>query len=442
MQNEKLYPPGTVYWIIENEKKPYCDARDDDEAEGSNKEEEKASDVKGNGNEKECNVNNDDDIFEKKGNITRSSDKQYIMLEIDDESKIFEKIWFSSHMYGKLRVASTSKQIRITTNNSLRLHPKFGKNQNLPIDDEFKERLKKLLHNFQAPIRYVIAYGSGVFPQQGYDKKNKPMIDFIFAVGHPQHWHSLNINQNRNHYSFMGTLGSGAITILQEKFGAGIYYNPYVKVEDTLIKYGVVSIDKMCKDLLNWETLYLAGRMHKPVKILSDDARVRLAQQVNLASALRTALLLLPKDFTEEELYLTISSISFKGDFRKYFGENPNKIRNVVSRQMNNFNLLYGGLIQGLPIVDFVANGKLQQDDSPKARAQMIQKLPRTLKYKVQEEHRMVLAGKGIHWPSGLRDIIFKPVLSQSLKGILTAGLSKSTTYACSKIGKWIRRPT
>lgn len=98
MQNEKLYPPGTVYWIIGNERKPYCDARDDDEAEGSNKEEEKASDVKGNGNEKECNVNNDDDIFEKKGNITTSSGKQYIMLEIDDVSKIFEEIWFSSHM--------------------------------------------------------------------------------------------------------------------------------------------------------------------------------------------------------------------------------------------------------------------------------------------------------------------------------------------------------
>ena len=70
----------------------------------------------------------------------------------------------------------------------------------------------------------------------------------------------------------------------------------------------------MCKDLLNWETLYLAGRMHKPVKILIDDARVRLAQQVNLASALRTAILLLPKDFTEEKLYLTISSISYKGN--------------------------------------------------------------------------------------------------------------------------------
>ncbi|GBC04001.1 hypothetical protein RclHR1_05460004 [Rhizophagus clarus] len=362
-----------------------------------------------------------------------------------------------------LKGASTSKQFRITARHSLELHPKFGKNQNLPINHEFNERLRGLLNNFHAPIRYAIAYGSGVFPQKGYDyDKNKPMIDFIFAVGHTQHWHSLNINQNRKHYSFLGTLGSGAVAMLQENFGAGAYYNPYVKIDDMMIKYGVVSIDRMCKDLLNWETLYLAGRMHKPVKILKDDPRVRLAQQVNLASALRTALLLLPKDFTEENLYMTISSISYKGDFRTYFGENPNKIKNVVSKQMNNFNLLYGGLIRGLPMVNFVANGKLQQDDSPKAKAQMIQKLPRTLKYKIQEEHRMVLASKGIQWPSddmdacksivnsgnyieyintSLEDIIFRPTLSQSIKGILSAGLSKSTKYTFSKIGKWISSP-
>lgn len=58
------------------------------------------------------------------------------------------------------------------------------------------------------------------------------MIDFIFAVGHTQHWHSLNINQNRKHYSYLGTLGSGAVTMLQENLGAGVYYNPYVKIDD------------------------------------------------------------------------------------------------------------------------------------------------------------------------------------------------------------------
>nr|CAG8444907.1 3138_t:CDS:10 [Entrophospora candida] len=263
-----------------------------------------------------------------------------------------------------------------------------------------RRTLKKLLDKFQAPIRYAVAYGSGIFPQKGYDPKSKKMIDFIFGVRYPQHWHSLNLMQHRDHYSFMGSLGSGAISTLQENVGPGVYFNPYVNVDGMLIKYGVVSIDKLCKDLLDWETLYLAGRMHKPIKILRDDARVHLAQQVNLISALRTALLLLPKDFTEEQLYLTIASLSYKGDFRRYFGENPNKLKNIVLNQMHDFNLLYSGLINGLPNVEFISDGKLQQDDSPKAQIQLIKKLPRLLSYKIQEEHRMVLAKHGQQWPS------------------------------------------
>ena len=43
----------------------------------------------------------------------------------------------------------------------------------------------------------------------------------------------------------------------------------------------------------------------------------------------------------------------------------------------------------------------IQQDDSPKARIQLIKKLPRLLSYKIQEEHRMVLAKKGQKLLSG-----------------------------------------
>ena len=56
------------------------------------------------------------------------------------------------------------------------------------------------------------------------------------------------------------------------------------------IKYGVTTVDNLCSDLLNWKSLYLSGRMHKPIRIIKDDARVRLTQQVNLTSAVRTAL--------------------------------------------------------------------------------------------------------------------------------------------------------
>ncbi|CAG8523067.1 17022_t:CDS:2 [Dentiscutata heterogama] len=346
--------------------------------------------------------------------------------------------------------------------NSFRLSPDFGKNQHLPIDNEFKENLRKVLFNFNAPIRYSFAYGSGVFPQKGYELKPKPMVDFIFAVSHSQHWHSLNLNKNRNHYSFMGGLGSRAVTILQDDLGAGIYFNPQIEMNGMEIKYGVISIDKLCKDLLDWETLYVAGRMHKPIKILQDDARVRLSQQVNLASALRTSLLMLPKDFSEEQLYLTIAGLSYEGDFRKYIGENPHKIKNIVSKQADTFKILYGELIQGMPNVSFVSNGKLQQDDNPKARANMLEKLPKTLRYKIREQYGFHLVKKGRPLPSddkevykgiassdeyvkyikaGLRGIIFRPSVVQSLKGILTAGFIKSSKYTANKLGKWFSRP-
>jgi translocator assembly and maintenance protein 41 len=72
-------------------------------------------------------------------------------------------------------------------------------------------------------------------------------------------------------------------------------------------------MDTLCTDLLSWETLYLSGRMHKPIRIIKDDARVKLTQQVNLASAARTALLTLPEKFDESQLFERIAGFSYGG---------------------------------------------------------------------------------------------------------------------------------
>jgi translocator assembly and maintenance protein 41 len=56
------------------------------------------------------------------------------------------------------------------------------------------------------------------------------MVDYIFGVTHPHHWHSLNIQQNPHHYSMVQRFGSNATALLQENFGAGVYFNPYVEV--------------------------------------------------------------------------------------------------------------------------------------------------------------------------------------------------------------------
>ncbi|KAI4247384.1 MAG: hypothetical protein L6R42_009631, partial [Xanthoria sp. 1 TBL-2021] len=293
----------------------------------------------------------------------------------------------------------------------------FGHNQHMIINSEFKEALRQILWQFRAPIRYAFAYGSGVFPQTASGSKSAStvhshpspaissvqggqgkMIDFIFGVSYTQHWHSLNLQQHRDHYSAIGSLGSSLVSRVQDNYGAGVYFNPFVTVNGTLIKYGVVNLDTLCRDLSEWDTLYLAGRLQKPVKILRDDPRVRLANQINLISAVRTALLLLPSDFTEQELYGTIAGLSYLGDPRMALpAENPNKVANIVKYQLPNFRRLYAPLIENLPNVAFhdprcksldwmddpETNATMAQDMDPKKRGNMVRRLPRSFRSKL-----------------------------------------------------------
>lgn len=235
--------------------------------------------------------------------------------------------------------------------------------------------------------------------QQGSGK----MIDFIFGVSYSQHWHSLNLGQHRDHYSGLGSLGSYVVSQVQDRFGAGVYFNTHITVNGTLIKYGVVNLDTLCRDLTTWDTLYLAGRLHKPVKILRDHPKVRLANQMNLLSALRVALLLLPENFSEFELYTTIAGISYRGDLRMVLpAEDPGKVRNIVSSQMAHFRRLYAPLIQNLPNVDFKdprcsqedwiddpnAILAMTQDMDPVKRGNMVRRLPEAFRQKLYFQYQ------------------------------------------------------
>lgn len=297
----------------------------------------------------------------------------------------------------------------------------FGVNQHMIINQEFKEALRQILWQFRAPIRYAFAYGSGVFPQSGsaspstsahpsapvaiqqMQQGSGKMIDFIFGVSYSQHWHDLNLGQHRDHYSGLGSLGSYVVSEVQDRFGAGVYFNTHITVNGTLIKYGVVNLDTLCQDLTQWNTLYLAGRLQKPVKILRDHPKVRLANQMNLLSALRVALLLLPERFSEFELYSTIAGISYRGDLRMILpAEDPSKVRNIVSGQMAHFRRLYAPLITNLPNVNFQDPrcGKsdwiddpeailaMVQDMDPVRRGNMVRRLPESFREKLYFQYQ------------------------------------------------------
>ncbi|KAI8323520.1 Mmp37-domain-containing protein [Martensiomyces pterosporus] len=326
--------------------------------------------------------------------------------------------------------------------------------------DEIKDQLLGILKHFDAPIRYAFAYGSGVYKQTGYGSESKPMVDLIFAVSHPDHWHALNINQNRSHYSFMGSLGSDAVAMVQSRIGAGVYYNPFVEIDGVVIKYGVVSMDTLSSDLLNWDTLYLAGRMHKPTLTLRRDPLMRISKQVNLTHAVRAALLMLPKNFSSTDLFRTIASLSFAGDIRmKIGGENPRKVENIVEAQMPLFKSRYASIIEGLPNLEYIGQDLLQQDMGPTARAAMVRKMPNSFYSRLVKQGRKA----GISLPPGLgaetvnteklvvvedipeitskavESIVARPALTQSAKGLLTSGFSKSISYMYAKNSKYRR---
>jgi translocator assembly and maintenance protein 41 len=315
-------------------------------------------------------------------------------------------------------------------------------------------------------------------------KGSGKMIDFIFGVSYSQHWHDINLHQHRDHYSALGSTGSYMVSQVQDRFGAGVYFHPYVTVNGTMIKYGVVNLDTLCRDLTQWDTMYLAGRLQKPVKILRDHPKVRLANQMNLLSALRVALLLLPERFSEFELYSTIAGMSYMGDLRMALpAEDPSKVRNIVSGQMAHFRRLYAPLIDNLPNVTFQdprCNNAdwiddpnvilaMEQDMDPVKRGNMVRRLPETFRQKLYFQYqsrfeipradfdKMVRESKDadevLRRPQGgsfeqriagdnfLQEEVSKsiektirwPSTVQTIKAPFTAGLSKSWTYMKEK---------
>ena len=215
------------------------------------------------------------------------------------------------------------------------------------------------------------------------------------------------------------------------------------------------------------------------MKILRDEPRVRLANQVNLLSALRAALLILPEEFTEFDLYTTIAGLSYLGTFSHYFtngagdfrtflpAENPKKVQNIVSKQVVYFRRLYSPLLDTLPNVTIAQDHVdpqstiLRQDFSPTKRANMVARLPSEFKatlyrhYQQKFHIRLGEVERGsafggefemkvaadpelpVEVKRSIRETVGWSSFVQTIKGVFTAGIGRSIKYVFAKMGKW-----
>lgn len=321
----------------------------------------------------------------------------------------------------------------------------------------------RILSKFPASMSMCFAYGSGVKEQLGYGKK-RPVIDLVFCVENSYRWHAANLAQNPSHYSAIQVFGSQFIAKYQEDFAARVYFNTLVTIpeENVMVKYGVISTGHFMEDMLDWRDLYLSGRLHKPVEVIRPPNNVRLekALELNLKSAVHAALILLPEVFTEYDFYYAIASLSYMGDFRMTFGENKDKVNNIVRPQLGGFRALYGPALQlfgdyvRIPSTDDREVVICEQDCSPTAVLHHLNSLPKWPlryiskdwnrgRYKQDTEDVLRACAHGSNYREvvrrSLNAIVFQSSAKQSLKNVPTAGLVKSVKYSWAKVQKMLQ---
>ncbi|GAA41126.1 MMP37-like protein mitochondrial [Clonorchis sinensis] len=208
----------------------------------------------------------------------------------------------------------------------------------------------------------AFAYGSVAFPQHGRPRSDS-QLDLIFIVRDPERWHVQNASRYPTHYSFLMRHNPRFFvrTILSRFPGPQIFYNPFIPWFDECegkqlrLKYGVVGHAKVEQDLQSWSSLYLAGRLHKPVLWIplgdeqspsDSDRNLNKLVSNNLLAALSYVLLQVDPSrpfLTEFELFRAITSISYDGDWRMLVGEDKNKVDRIVTGQerLSRFQSLY-----------------------------------------------------------------------------------------------------
>lgn len=325
-------------------------------------------------------------------------------------------------------------------------------------------------------VKAMFGYGSGVMPQDGYGD-SKPQVDVIIIAENTKEFHKANLARFPSHYSAIKALGIDSIQKVQN-WGAGVYFNPYVSMStgngsERMVKYGVISYENAKKDICEWSSMYIAGRLQKPVRHYKIDDSLLAANQFNLSSAFNLALLLSDtphrkKSLLHLDLFHSIVLLSYMGDPRMLIGgENPNKAKNIVTKQKSEIRSLYHPFIRNAlkrNVLRQVEESNFNLLLSTHSKAELLSELPHQFKKRLfeiftsyrdrlrcevsgnltngQNDELLELIANDNHLipllVKTVRKTICEPALKQSIKGLATAGLLKSGKYAWEKkIKSW-----
>ena len=343
---------------------------------------------------------------------------------------------------------------------------------------------------FDAPIIAAFSYGS-TLDMEGKD--HSAQADYILIVENTEEFHSITKQQYPSHYStVMKMLSPRSLSFINDRIPAGLFFHPYVSFDKlhlgqkvfspstnfSKVKYGVTSLASALRDLNEWHFLYLAGRLQKPVKWMQPIANVPLlykAMENNLLSALVASLLMLDQEkraYSLLDLFIKIVSLSYSGDMRMMFAEDPRKMLKIISMKPFDdqpsspiypfvcaLEELYLPLVKKIGDIDIcqeahsqngisitkdvittLRNRKLSFPTSDSYRRYLFSHLPMD----IQLNHPSCITTpenlahcKEIDLSHlGLKKRVFYSSTIQATKGILTAGPEKSINYLARKISK------
>jgi len=281
--------------------------------------------------------------------------------------------------------------------------------------------------NKRPEVVAAYGYGSGIFKQAGYTSKDKPQIDLILVVDDLRKWHQENIKLNKNDYSFIGKIFFNHGKLSKLKGTTGITYVSNIKENGSVFKYGTIEEKDLIENLTTWKSFYMPGRFQKTIYPIKESTDLKEAINYNRESALLVSKYLqTQEEVSNKDIYVTLCSLSYLGDTRMKFAENPRKVLNIVEGSFNELNNIYK--VEEKVILD---KEKLRED---------LKRLPKELLEYINDSldnDDVVIRQRIIDYFTELNK---KESSKQTIKGIYTNGICRSISYASKKLTKRLKK--
>ncbi len=278
----------------------------------------------------------------------------------------------------------------------------------------------------------VYGYGSANFKQAGYTGKEKSEIDLKFVVDDLTNWSKENVSQNEKQFTRETRSFFKKATKEQIEGKYGLYFLISIPFEEYKFKLMVVSKESFIRSNLTYDQFLVAGRTQKLMETYISTEELDQSIDENRTNAAKIGLLLNDNEVEVKDYITSICGLSYAGDIRMKFGENPNKVKNLVNGSFEEYKEIY--IPKVLQFTE-IENDKIKITEEIKS---LIPSLPQHLKEIISNEQDIIK----------IREIIINYFASINKeasrylihRGFQVNGIERTIKYGTHKVLKRFRK--